>query len=78
MARVNGNTSGSDAEDIGINGSRSVHVESHPTTPSYSIISEVVKGHKKKTRKNKYFSKSFLEDKILNDTISRTHKCDGR
>ena len=51
----NDNTSGSDAEDIGISVSRNARVESFSTTPPSSILPEVVEGHKRKTRENKCF-----------------------
>ena len=76
FARDDNNTSGSDAEDIGISGSRSAHVESLPTTPPCSIVSEVGEEYSKKTKKNKRFP--LQEDKALDDVISRTQKCDGR
>ena len=76
FARDNGNSSGSNAEDIGISGSKSVHMESLPTTPPCSIVSEMGKEYSKKTKKNKHFQ--LQGDKALDNVILETQKCDAR
>ena len=55
FAQKDGNTSGSNAKNIGISGSRSAHVESLLTSPPCSIVAEMDVDHNKKIKTNKSF-----------------------
>lgn len=74
----NDNTSGNDAEDMNISGSRGVLFKSLPLTPPCSVVSKVIK--KKKNEENLCVPRNSIEEnKALDDVISRTtHKCDAR
>ena len=64
------------AEDIGISGSKNANIQSFFATSPCSIVSEVNMGHSKKIRTNKIVT--LQEDKALDDVISKVQKCNGR